>query len=153
MTGSSDWAEGIRIGCGVEENADLLDKYSTFLATKQGEDNLLDYLTKFDHALANLSQEKGEGEEMNAMDSVYIFVNGMSVRTAFSRAYALQYPNQRYTWKNVRTVVDSIKDYKSKSSKDSNVVTGSSDWAISQLLLPSPQEVVCFLPLFLSHFG
>ena len=32
-------------------------------------------------------------------------------------------------------------------------MTGSSDWAISQFLLPSPQEVVRFLPLFLSHFG
>jgi len=121
--------EGVRLGCSVEENSDLLSKYESHAAIEQGDDSLLDYLTAFDQSRADLDADKTDEDKTSPVDSVHNFVVGMSasVKTVFLQRFALQYPDTKLTWANVRIVVMSLKDYKGRKRSGGGLNAGITD--------------------------
>ena len=62
MSGHVGWrlvVEGVKLGCSVEENQNILSLFETYDLMTQGTDTLLDYMTKFDQCQSKLDKESG----------------------------------------------------------------------------------------------
>ena len=97
VSGHVGWrlvVEGVKLGCSVEENQNVLALFEAYDSMTQGTDTLLDYMTKFDQIQSKLDKESGESTSQ--FHSVHKFISGMNVKSAFQSRFSLQYPDQKY---------------------------------------------------------
>ena len=123
ISGMVGWhllTEGVKLGCSVEENDDLLSLFAKYEGFGQGADTLQGYLTKFGQIVNRLDEERGRSTDPT--DSVHKFINGMdkAVKAIFMSRYSAQHPNERYEWSLVRNLVSAMKDYKSRTYGKTN---------------------------------